>query len=53
MSVSQAKKRLERALKQLELARVSRELDYGAVPYVVSAEELIRMAILRQTNNHG
>lgn len=36
--------RLAKALKYLQLARVSRELSYDSIPYVVAAEHLIREA---------
>lgn len=40
--------RLTQALKYLTMARTSRELDYGAVPYVLAAETLIAIALERQ-----
>jgi len=40
--------RLQRALKQLELARTSRELNYSAVPFVVAAEQLVKQALEKQ-----
>lgn len=40
--------RLTQALKYLSLARTSRELDYGATPYVLAAEQLIQLALDKQ-----
>lgn len=40
--------RLTKALKYLELARISRELPYGSIPYVVAAEHLIKQALEQQ-----
>lgn len=40
--------RLTSALKYLTMARTSRELDYGAVPYVLAAEHLILLALEKQ-----
>jgi hypothetical protein len=53
MADKSAKTRLQRALKQLELARTSRELDYAAVPFVVAAEHLIKQALDRQGAVHS
>lgn len=43
-----AKTRLERALHQLELAKTSRELDYGATPFVIAAIYMIQAALEKQ-----
>lgn len=40
--------RLTKALKYLELARTSRELAFGAVPYTRAAEFLIKAALDEQ-----
>lgn len=45
--------RLTSALKYLSLARTSRELDYGAVPFVLAAEVLIQLALDKQGVNNG
>jgi hypothetical protein len=37
--------RLHKALKYLELARTSRAMKYQAIPFVLAAEELIKLAI--------
>jgi hypothetical protein len=41
-------KRLEQAKRYIELARVSRQVAYGAVPYLLSAELLLDKAIIEQ-----
>lgn len=45
-------KRLEQAKRYMELARISRQVAYAAVPYLVSAELLLEAAIEEQTK-HG
>lgn len=45
---STALKRLEQAKRYLEMARQSREVAYGAVPYMLSAELLLNKAIEEQ-----
>lgn len=45
---SRVTQRLTQALKYLSLARTSRELDYGATPYVLAAEQLIQLALDKQ-----
>lgn len=47
-STNTALKRLQEAKHKLELARTSREVAYGAVPYLISAELLLANAITEQ-----